>query len=87
MSFLPKEPYRMPGYTGYVPNQIRHIEISKSQLSKTEHQHKDFFQQKKDFDSRPVKDIHEYKRLSKSTRGIAGWTGYIPTLPFIIFSK
>jgi len=82
MSFLPKEPYRMPGYTGYVPDQIRHIEISKAQLSKTKHKHQDYQENLQDFANRTVKDVYEYKRLSKTTRGIPGWTGYIPTLPF-----
>ena len=82
MSFLPKEPYRMPGYTGYVPGQREYIEITKSKLSKDAHSHFDYNEQIQDFNGRTTKDRAEYERLASSTRGIPGWTGYVPRKPF-----
>lgn len=82
MSFLPKEPYRMPGYTGYVPGQREHIQITKSELSKDAHTHFDYQEQIQDFNGRTTKDRKEYTRLAGSTRGIPGWTGYVPRKPF-----
>jgi hypothetical protein len=82
MTFLPKEPYRMPGYTGYIPGQREHISITRSELSKSSHVHSDYPEQIKNFQSRQIKDRCESKRLVNETLGIPGWTGYVPQKPF-----
>lgn len=85
MSFLPQEPYRMPGYTGYIPGQGEHIEITRAALSKDKKNnltHADYHEQIQDFQSRTTKNRAEYDRLASSTRGIPGWTGYVPRKPF-----
>jgi len=85
MSFLPQEPYRMPGYTGFIPGQGEHIEITRAALSKDKSNnltHADYHEQIQDFQSRSTKNRAEYERLASSTRGIPGWTGYVPRKPF-----
>lgn len=82
MSFLPKEPYRMPGYTGYIPGQREHISITRSELSKSSHVHKDYPELINEFHGRQIKDRCESKRIVNETLGIPGWTGYVPQKAF-----
>lgn len=72
----------MPGYTGYLPGQREHIEITRAELSKGGHKHSDYNEQISDFNGRITKDRGEYKKLAASTRGIPGWTGYVPRKSF-----